>query len=176
MSSTVRRLAVIVGVMLAVGASAAEQRLMVPKGTDVTLVFDQAVSSKTAKVGDAVRLHVKEDVTVDRHVILKHGARVSGVISRVDARKRYGINAKLRIALKQVRSTYGEPLTLEARSKGKYIQGKKSGSAAGATAGGAIIAGPVGLVGGYFIHGKAVRIKRGDIMQTEVGRNTWLKR
>jgi len=176
MSSTVRRLAVIVGVLVAISASAAEQRLMVPKGTDVILVFDQNINSKTAKVGDPVRLHVRDDVMVGQRVVLKHGARVSGMISRVDHRQRYGINAKLRIDLSPVRSTYGEALTLETRSKGQYIRGKKSGGAAAATAGGAMVAGPVGLVGGYFIHGKRVMIKPGDPLDTEVGRDTWLKR
>ena len=106
----------------------------------------------------------------------KRGARVSGMISRVDQRKRYGVNAKMRIELSPVRSTYGETLKLEARSKGKYIQGNKSGKAAGATAGGAMVAGPVGLVGGYFIHGKTVQVRRGDILETEVARDTWLRR
>jgi hypothetical protein len=176
MRSAVRRLAVLVGVLLAVSASAAQQTLMVPKGTDVTLVFDQAINSKTAKIGDSVGLHVKSDVMVGKHVILKKGTHVSGVISKVDQRQRYGKNAKLRIALNPVRSAFGPSISLEARSKGQYMQGKNSRNAAAATAGGAIIAGPVGLVGGFFIHGKQVKIKVGDVMDTEVAKDTWLKR
>jgi hypothetical protein len=176
MSSTVRRLAVVVGILLAVSASAAVQKLMVPKGTDVTLVFDQAMNSKNVNVGDAVRLHVRDDVAVAHNVILKRGDRVQGVISRVDHRQRYGVNAKMRIELSPVKSTYGEVLALENRSKGQYVRGKQSGKAARVTAGGAIIAGPVGLVGGYFIHGQRVQISRGDVMETEVAKDTWLKR
>lgn len=177
MKSTVSRLVVIVGVLLAISASAAQQpRLMVPKGTDVTLVFNQSINSKTAKIGDPVRLEVRDNVMVGRSIILKRGARVSGVISKVDHRKRYGVNAKLRVALNPVRTTYGESIYLEARSKGQYIRGKNSGKAAAATAGGAIIAGPVGLVGGLFIHGKAVKIRPGDLLETEVSRNAWLRR
>jgi hypothetical protein len=176
MSSTLRRLAVIVGVLIAISASAADMKLMVPKGTDVTLVFDQNINSKTARVGDPVKLHVLNNVMIGQRLILKRGERVSGMIDRVDHRQRYGINAKLRITLSPVRSTYGETLALETRSKGQYIQGKQSGKAAGVTAGGAMIAGPVGLVGGYFIHGKRVIIKPGDLLETDVSRDTWLKR
>lgn len=176
MSSIVRRLAVVLVLLLAVSASAADRGLMVPKGTDVTLAFDQSINSKTAKVGDPVRLHVTNDVMIGQRVILKHGTRVSGMISRVDHRQRYGVNAKLRVDLSPVRTALGQTLMLEARSKGQYVQGKQSGKAAGVTAGGAMVAGPVGLVGGYFIHGKRVMIKPGDLMETEVSNDTWLKR
>jgi hypothetical protein len=176
MRSTVGRLTVILAVLLAVSASAADKGLMVSKGSDVTLVFDQNISSKTAKLGDPVRLHVVNDVMVGNHIILKKGTPILGVISRVDQRKRYGVNAKLRIALNPVNTTFGQPITLQARSKGQYVQGKNSRNAAAATAGGAIIAGPVGLVGGLFIHGKDVKVRAGDIMETEVARDTWLRR
>jgi hypothetical protein len=177
MGFTIKRMAVVaVGLLLAVSASAAVQNLMVPKGTDVTLVFDQAMNSKNVKVGDPVKLHVRDDVSVRRNVILQRGDRVSGVISQVDHRQRYGVNAKMRIELSPVRSTYGEVLALENRSKGQYVRGKQSGKAARVTAGGAIVAGPVGLVGGYFIHGQRVQISRGDVMETEVARDTWVSK
>ena len=168
MKLTTKFLVVILLGLLAVGASALTERVTVPKGTDVTLVFDQALSSKTAKVGDPVALHVENAVKVGGHTILAPGARVTATISQVDKRKRYGINAKMRIVLNPVRSAYGGMINLEPRSKGQYVGGKKSGEAAGATAGGAILLGPVGLAGGFFVHGKPVNIKVGDQLETEV--------
>lgn len=162
--------------LLAVSASAKVQKITVPKGVEVVLVFDQALSSKTAKVGDSVALHVKNDVKVAGSTVLKSGTKVTATISQVDKRKRYGINAKMRMVLNPVRSTYGGMLNLEPRSKGKYLGGKKTNEAAGATAGGAIVLGPVGLVGGYFIHGKPVVIKVGDEITTEVAKTVTLAR
>jgi hypothetical protein len=162
--------------LLAASASAKVERITVPKGTEVILAFDQALSSKTAKVGESVALHVKNAVKIAGHTILAAGTKVTATISQVDKRKRYGVNAKMRMVLNPVRSAYGGMITLEPRSKGQYVGGKKTNEAAGATAGGAILLGPVGLVGGYFIHGKAVTIKVGDQLATQVSKTVTLVR
>ena len=116
------------------------------------------------------------DVTVAGHIILNAGTPVTATISQVEKRKRYGINAKMRIMLNPVESTYGRMLSLEPRSEGKFVGGKKSTEAAGATVGGAILLGPVGLLGGYFIVGKSVTINVGDQLTTEVAKSVTLKR
>lgn len=176
MKRTSKLLVILLLGLLAVSVSANAERITVPKGTEVILAFDQALSSKTAKVGESVALHVKNSVKIAGSTVLAAGTKVTATISQVDKRKRYGINAKMRIVLNQVRSTYGEMITLEPRSKGQYVGGKKSNEAAGATAGGAILLGPVGLVGGYFIHGKPVTIKVGDELVTEVAQTVTLRR
>lgn len=162
--------------LLAVSASAKMQQVTVPKGTEVILAFDQALSSKTAKAGDTVRLHVKNNVMIGKNTVLASGTRVSAKIVQVDKRKRYGVNAKMQLVLSPVRSTYGGMLTLDPRSEGKYVGGKKSGQAAGATAGGAILLGPIGLAGGYFVHGKSVMIKAGDLLATQTSKTVVLRR
>jgi hypothetical protein len=149
--------------------------ITVPQGTTVVLTFDKGLSSKTAKVGQPVSLHVRDNVTVEGKTILKRGTSVTGTVSKVDKRKRYGINATMRITLDPVRSTYGGMIPLEPRSKGQSVGGKKSNQAAGATAGGAILLGPIGLAGGYFIKGKPMTIKAGDTLLTEVTRDTVLR-
>ena len=171
------RAGMLLGVLLlTITASANAARLVIPKGTKVIVVFDQALSSKTTKVGQHVRLHVKDDVLVGKQRVIRSGERVEGVITKVSKRKRYGINAEMRMDLKPVRSVTGTMVPLEAGGKGEKISGKKSGQAAGATAGGAVVFGPVGLVGGYFIKGKAVNIKVGDALVTQVPQDVVLKR
>ncbi len=171
-------LAVVAAFMLPAGAQPPARlrsqttRLVVPMGTDVPLVFDQGLSSRTARVGDRVRLHVARNIQVGRFTVLRRGTPVSGVVSRVDKRKRFGVNAKLRIALNPVRSTYGTLLPLQPRSQGRYVSGEKSGKAAAAAAGGAVVLGPVGLVGGYFVTGKPVTIRPGDRLLSEVAQTT----
>ncbi len=49
-------------------------RLVIPKGTKVTVAFDQALNSKTTKVGQRVRLHVKDDVLVGGQKVIGRGA------------------------------------------------------------------------------------------------------
>ena len=163
--------------MVAAGAFAGS--LTVPKGTPVHLVFDQALNSKTAREGTVVKLHVKADVVVKGKTVVKKSTAVTAVVAKVDQRGRYGKNARLRLAVNPVPSVYGKALPVEARSKGQVIGGEKSDKAAAATAGGAVVLGPVGLAGGYFIHGKPVNIKVGDTLQTEVSKDitlTWRNR
>ncbi len=162
------------GAVALVAVAANAQRTTIPAGTEVNLVFDQSVSSKSVKVGDTIRLHVKDDVMVNGHTVLKEGTKVTGLISKVEKRKRYGINAQLRIALSPVRVRNGRSVTLEPRDKGKAVGGEKSTQAAAATAGGALILGPLGLAGGYFIVGKEVNIKQGDDLRTEVAKSVRL--
>jgi hypothetical protein len=162
--------------LLAFAAVAGAARLVIAKGTKVTLVFDQALSSKTAKVGQSVRLHVKDSVMVGRREAIRAGTPVEGTIEKVSKRKRYGVNAEMRMSLRPVRSATGVMVALEASTKGEQIHGKKSAQAAGATVGGALVLGPVGLIGGYFVHGKAVNIKPGDKLVVEVPENVVLRR
>jgi len=163
------------GALLAFAAIASAARLAIPKGTKVTLAFDQPLTSKTARVGQRVRLHVRDDVLIGGKTAIRRGAPVQGVISKVSRRKRYGINAEMRIVLQPVRSVTGKMVPLEAGGKGEEISGNKSAQAAGATVGGAVVLGPVGLVGGYFVHGKAVDVKIGDTLVTEIPRDVVLR-
>lgn len=164
----------IAALVIAAGASDSMHKLTVPAGTNVVLRFDQALSSKTATVGQTVPLSVKNDVVVDGRKVIDAGTKVTGIVSKVDQRKRFGINAKLRIALDPVKSVYGGFIPIQPRTKGTAVGGKKSSEAAAATVGGAILAGPVGLVGGLFIHGKPVTIKPGDVLVSEVAKDTVL--
>ena len=150
-------------------------RLVVAQGTEIPLIFDQNLSSRTARVGDRVRLRVARDVRVGGFTVLRRDVPVLGIVSRVEQRKRFGVNATLRLALDPVRSTFGTLLPLQPRSKGSYVAGEKSGKAAAATAGGAIVLGPVGLVGGYFVSGKPLTIRAGDRLVSEVASTVALR-
>lgn len=163
--------------ILAVSAfaiAANAETVKVPEGKDVNLKFTKALSSRTVREGQTVWFTVANDVEVGDRVILRKGTRVSGYISQVDKKGRYGVNASLRIALNRVK-TRGGYLTLEPREKGKHVAGEKSTEAAAATVGGAALLGPVGLIGGYFIVGKEVNIKPGAVLRTEVANTTYLR-
>lgn len=176
MKPVIRALGLVLGSWAILGATALAESITVPKGTEIVLVFDQPLDSGHVKEGQAIRLHVRDAVHVGDVTILGAGSPVMGVVSKVDHRKRFGVNAKLYIALNPVTTTFGQPLALQARSEGKIIGGKRGGEAAAATAGGAVLAGPIGLVGGYFVHGKPVKIKVGDTLLTGTSEDVVLSR
>jgi hypothetical protein len=165
---------ILVGVMGIAGLSAYAERIRVPAGTDVELAFAQKVSSKTIKAGDTIRLTVAKNVRVGGRTILRKGQSVTGVVSKVDKRKRFGINAQLRIALNPIR-THGSAIKLEPRQKGDAVGGSRGTQAGAVAAGGAVVLGPIGLLGGYFVVGKEVNIKVGDKLQTQVSESTTLR-
>jgi hypothetical protein len=157
---TQKLISIILGMTAAVAAFGAH----LPAGTEVPLIFKQAVSSKTAHAGDRVMFTVARDITdPDGHVALRAGTPVSGVIERVDKRSRWGINARIRIAINPV---HGIPL--EPRDKGAQIGGTRGAQAAAVSGGAALILGPIGLAGGYFVVGKNVNIHPGQRLRTEV--------
>jgi hypothetical protein len=162
MKSTITRLAVLLGVLIVVSASAAERRsgLMVPRGTDVTLAFDQNLNLRNANVGDQVTFRVKHDVRVDRRTVVNDGTLVTGVISRIGQR-RFGGNAGLRIDLNGVPSIYGDLLTIGPVGGNQYIGGRSNRRFNGS-------------MSSFWIRGQSFRMRRGDILQAEVVKDTWL--
>jgi hypothetical protein len=66
-----------------VSVFAAVESITVRSGTDVVLAFDQGLNSKTAKVGDTVRPHVKDDVFSNGKLVIARGTPATGVIARL---------------------------------------------------------------------------------------------
>jgi hypothetical protein len=158
-------------VALCLGLAAASfAAITIPKGMDVDLAFDQALSSKTAKAGDRVMLHVMKDVTVHGKTVIKRGTRVSATISDVDKKGRFGKNARLKFTINPLK-VMGSTVTLQPRQKGAIVGGTRGNQAAAVAGGGALVLGPLGLAAGYFVVGKTVNVKVGDKLQTEVARD-----
>lgn len=158
--------------VLGVMAAFASADVTVPKGTDVKLVFAQKVDSRKAKEGDKVMLKVADNVMVNGKTILAAGTPVSGVIENVTKRDHFGKNASIRLALNPIQ-TKGGMLYLQPRDK-QSVTGRRSDTAAAASGAGALVLGPIGLVGGYFVKGKPVKVQVGDPLLTSVSRTVIL--
>ena len=167
-------LTAIAGMVMAVAACNADT-IFVPRGIEVPLVFDQAVSSRHAKVGDTVQLHVAHNVAVDGQTVIKRGAHVTGLITGVKHRNVFGVNGHLRMVFEPVRSAFGKTIDLEPKIAGKS-SGSRPDHAAEISGGAALVLGPVGLVGGVFVVGKNVTVKPGDTIISGVNHDTYLRR
>ncbi len=162
------------GTLAAFGAAAATlaASVLVPAGLSVRLELDQDLSSKTARAGDRVRLRVADDVTVGKDVVIQKGTRVAAVVAEARPRGRWGKNGMIRLSLLPVQSVGKATIPLQPRQKGKEFQGSRTDQAAIATGGGLVLLGPVGLLGGAFIPGKDVELRKGAKLETEVARDT----
>jgi len=160
--------------MLALGAAAVMSfaQVTVSKGTDIDLKFTQKLNSKNVVEGQKVMLAVAHDVTINGKVVLRSGTPVTAVVTKVDHRDHFGKNARVRLALNPVHARGGW-IALEPRDK-QSITGRRSDTAGAASAGGAVVLGPVGLLGGYFVVGKQVKVQVGDPLYTVVSRTVTL--
>jgi hypothetical protein len=113
----------------------------VPQGTKISVVIDQTVSSKTAKIGQTVIGTVSQDVTSNGRVVIPKGSPAKLMVSSVQASGRLSTPAKLYLRLRTV-TVGGETYTFATSSAGRTEGGKgkrDAGFIGGGAAGGAVI-------------------------------------
>ena len=147
------------------------QRVIIPANTLVTMTNLDELNSKTIQEGDVVRFTVADDVLVGDVIAIPRGMEVNGTVTKARKSGRFGKDGKIEIMYDNVRAADGSPVALMVgdKTKGQY---KRTAGAVGASAAGAVILGPVGLVGGLFVHGNEVDIPAGTTMYAETKANT----
>jgi len=140
MNSRIRAVAIFLAVVFLVPALSLAGET-VPKGMAISVVTDQTVSSKTAKVGQPVTGSVAKDVTVGGKVVIPKGSAVKLSVSAVQASGRLSTPAKLYLHLRAV-TVNGKEYTFATSSAGRSEKGKgkrDAGFIGGGAAGGAVI-------------------------------------
>lgn len=158
-----------VSAVMSLVAAAALADVWVPKGTPVTLTFDQELNSRHMHVGDTFRMHVTDDIVVNGRTVLRAGTPVTAEISKVRKQTHWGINAQMQISMRPVHG-----IDLQPRMTGK-MSGSRPDHAAEISGGAALLLGPLGLAGGYFVVGKPVHIHPGQTIDTEVAEGVDVK-
>lgn len=146
------------------------QTVTIPANTLVTMTNIDALNSKTIQEGDVVRFAVADDVCVGDVIAIPRGMEATGTVTKARKSGRFGKDGKIEITYDNVRAADGSPVALTVGDKTKE-EYKRMAGAVGASAAGAIILGPVGLVGGLFVHGNEVDIPAGTTMYAETKEN-----
>lgn len=118
------------------------------------------LNTRTTRSGDVVVFQVSEDIYVDGSLIIAKGAQGTGKIAKVEEAKNFGRDAQIQINFDTVEAIDGSIINTFLGEKAKQ-ENKSLATAAGASVAGMIILGPVGIVGGAFVHGKEVNIPAG---------------
>src|SRR5260370_41831196 len=140
MNPRIRSIAVFLAVVLAIPALALAGGT-VPQGAKITVVTDQSVGSKTARVGETVTGSVADDVISEGKVMIPKGAPVKLTVSGVQASGRLSTPAKLYLRLRTV-TVGGKTHTIATSSAGRTLGGKgkrDAGFIGGGAAGGGVI-------------------------------------
>jgi hypothetical protein len=120
--------------------------LVVPADTTITVVLDEAISSKTNNSGDKFSATVESPVEIEGKVAIPKGARASGVVSEAKAAGRFKGGASLVLTLTSV-EVHGKDHELQTSSATNSTKGKGKRTAVmvgGGAAGGAAIGGVAG--------------------------------
>ncbi len=125
-------------------------KLKLREGTEVALVFVDAISSATNGAGDRFNLRVDDNIKVDGVVVIPRDAIAVGTVTSATKRGFMGKAGELNVILDYVRA--GDERVRVRASKGKQGEGK-----VGATVALTVLFGPLGLLK----RGKDIEIKPG---------------
>jgi hypothetical protein len=125
--------------------------LVIPDGTELTVITTEEISSKTAVEGDPLTFKVDEDVKINGKTVIARGALVKGEISNSKKSGRMGKGGTLSIRINSTETVDGQKVKLRA-SKGREGDDKT-----GTTVALVVLFGPLG----FLKKGKDAKIKEG---------------
>lgn len=125
------------------------------------------LSTRTSRPGDVIAFQVVDDIYVDGSLIIAKGAQGLGTVNKVEESKNFGRDARLQLSFDTVDAIDGSLIHTILGEKAKN-ENKSLATAAGASVAGMVILGPLGIVGGAFIHGKNIDIPAGTEVYIQV--------
>lgn len=132
-------------------------QVVLSDGTDVPLVFDEDLSSKTAQEGDQVTLVLSEDLKVGDIVVAKAGAKAQGEVTNSKKAGMMGKAGELNVRLNYLK--VGNSKVHLRGTKGKEGESGATGAIVLT-----VLFGPIGLIK----HGKDIDIKKGSALHAYV--------
>ncbi len=144
------------------------QDVVVPAETLIKIELMTPIDTDVDRIGDVIQYRVAEDIFVDNVLVYPKGAEGEGVITELKQSKNFGRNAKLEIDFHSLTAFDGTVQNTILGDRAKE-QTKNLAAAAGASVVGLAVLGPVGLIGGLFVHGEEIQVPAGAqvYIQTE---------
>lgn len=139
----------------------------VPKDTLVKIKTLTALGSKINHVNEAVSYQAADDVYSGDVLVIAKGAVGTGKVVKVEPAKNFGRDAELQISFDTIRGFDNTVLDVYQGDKAKK-ETRSLVTAAGASVAGMVILGPIGVVGGAFVHGKEISIPAGTEMYVQL--------
>lgn len=135
----------------------------VAKDTLVKIKIMTQLDTRNSRPGDAVVFQAVDDVYAGGLLVVGKGALGSGKVTKVEPAKNFGRDAKLEVSFDSIEAIDGSVLETLLGEKAKE-ETKSMAKAAGATFAGLVILGPIGIVGGAFVHGQDITIPSGTML------------
>ena len=153
------------------------QEVILPTATVLKVQFLEELGPAKTKKGDIVDLALTNDLLVGKVLVAPKGSLIDTTVSEVRQPRNFGVPSNIRFDFKSLlplgpqrpRVAYdaaAKKATEEAQKGKDKGEGAIIG-AAGASIGGALLLGPVGLPLGFLVRGSAIKIPAGTIMFLE---------
>ena len=132
----------------------------VPANTLMKISTVTPINAKNLKVGDEIKYQAAEDVIENGVLLIAKGAPGVGTVTKVVQARNFGRDAEVNIDFNTMRAIDGTDIEtmLGEESKKKM---ESMAMAAGASVAGMVLLGPIGIIGGAFVHGKNIDLPEG---------------
>jgi len=152
--------------------------LKLKKGTKVTLMVNDLISSREAESNNVIELTVLKDVKVNGKVVVFEGTFAEGVITDVRRAGIFGRGAKLEFEGINILAADGQRIpikSLKVKKRGKNRKGMALGASiiipvAGVLMGTPLLI-PFGIIG-IFVKGRDVEIQPGTLVTAKIMEDT----
>jgi hypothetical protein len=145
----------------------------VPANTLIKVALVDPVQSKNLKKGDTVRYQVADDVILDGVLLFAKGEPGVGTVTKVEPARNFGRNAEVNIDFNNTKAMDGTEVETFVGEEAKKEM-KNLAMAAGASLAGMVLLGPIGIIGGAFVHGKDIDLPVGTELYVQTKAETML--
>jgi hypothetical protein len=145
----------------------------VPANTLIKIALVDPVNSKDLKKGDTVKYQVADDVILDGVLLFAKGEPGVGTVTKVEPARNFGRNAEVNIDFNDTKAMDGTEVETFIGEEAKKEM-KNLAMAAGASIAGMVLLGPIGIIGGAFVHGKDINLPAGTELYIQTKADTTL--
>ena len=125
--------------------------VVIPDGTEFSVLTTEEISSKTASEGDPLSFKVAEDVKINGHTVIAKDTLVKGVVSAAKKAGMMGRGGNLGIRIESTLTVDNQKIKL------RSSKGKEGNDKTGTTVALVVLFGPLG----FLKHGKNAKINPG---------------
>jgi len=145
------------------------QDIRVPANTVFRASFIDRISPKNAAAGDLVRLKIEEHLSIEGYLVAPRGSRIIARVDKVKPPRSFGRPSEISFVFDRLEPLGPEeiPVFLGDAAVLASKSDKTVAAAAGTSALGFILLGPIGLAGGFLVKGDAQEIPPGSIIYLE---------
>ena len=145
--------------------------MSVPAATLVKVRLLQPLAARFCKTGDKVGLELVDDLRVQGTLVAPRGSRVAAHVQSVEGPRSFGRPSEVKVTFEYLETLGMEqiPVLVGEAAKNATKLDKSLVGAAGASALGMVLLGPVGLAGGFLVRGDDKTVPAGTQFYLETG-------